>query len=65
LKPAPDQALLSGYFRWEFWSGRPGSNRRRPAWEFSIEFEAFSFDGKNLTAILRSRNLLPDSSNFN
>ena len=22
------------YF-WRFWSGRPGSNRRRPAWEFS------------------------------
>ena len=28
--------LISGRFFREFWSGRPGSNRRRPAWEAGI-----------------------------
>ena len=33
------------------WSGRPGSNRRRPAWEFSTEMRIFSFDNRKLAPI--------------
>jgi hypothetical protein len=32
-KNSPSEVLNSGR---EFWSGRPGSNRRRPAWEAGI-----------------------------
>jgi hypothetical protein len=49
----------------EVWSGRPGSNRRRPAWEFSYEINIFSFSGKNLARIFRSQDPLLVSSNFN
>jgi hypothetical protein len=35
----------------EDWSGRPGSNRRRPAWEFGIEFDVLSFCGKSLVDV--------------
>ena len=34
-------ALFLGEIFRKFWSGRPGSNRRRPAWEFSIEIAVF------------------------
>jgi hypothetical protein len=49
----------------EDWSGRPGSNRRRPAWEFSLEFYGFSFCGENLSFVFQSGNLFSDLSNFN
>src|SRR5712692_5359683 len=52
--------------RTEFvWSGRSGSNRRRPAWEFSIENSIFSFTNKTLSRIFHSQDLLLMSSDFN
>jgi hypothetical protein len=47
------------------WSGRPGSNQRRPAWEFSIEFDVFRFHVGSLDAAFRHQNFLSVSSNFN
>ena len=39
----PKKWHLEFDFMREIWSGRPGSNRRRPAWEFSIEIDTFNF----------------------
>src|SRR5512135_1304060 len=55
-----DQLLVK-----KFWSGRPGSNRRRPAWEFYLEFDVFWFQSKNLVDLSRSSNLRPSFNNFN
>jgi hypothetical protein len=56
--------VLVGFIR-RFWSGRPGSNRRRPAWEFSLENDVFYFCSNNLAYLFRSKNLFSDLSNFN
>ena len=48
-----------------FLSGRPGSNRRRPAWEFGIEYNVFLFCGNNLVDLFCAGTLLPNLSNFN
>jgi hypothetical protein len=48
-----------------FGSKRPGSNRRRPAWEFSIEFYVFFFCRENLVDIFRFSDLHRSFSNFN
>jgi hypothetical protein len=49
-KPKKSHLEASDFMK-EVWSGRPGSNRRRPAWEFSTEFDVFFFCSKNLVAI--------------
>jgi hypothetical protein len=52
-------------FSEEFWSGQPGSNRRRPAWEFSNEFDVFFFCADTLVEVFRTLSVLASFSNFN
>jgi hypothetical protein len=61
----PKIAFSTGDFTKEFWSGRPGSNRRLPAWEFSIENDVFFFMSADLSQVLRSQILFPEFSDFN
>jgi hypothetical protein len=44
---------------------RPGSNRRRRAWEFSTEIDVFFFCSKYLVDLFRSSNVLLSFSSFN
>jgi len=52
-------------FTKEFWSGRPGSNRRRPAWEFSIENDVFYFINSILANLFRRKTVHLILSIFN
>jgi hypothetical protein len=49
----------------KFWSGRPGPNRRRPAWEFCIGFDGFFFCTKGIGHVSRSQRPFSGCSNFN
>jgi hypothetical protein len=64
-RPPAGGKLNFAKFLKEVWSGRPGSNRRRPAWEFSNEFCVFLFRSKNLIGIYRPNDVAPSFSNFN